>query len=221
MDESPWPDAHYPGGLMDGVHPGLAADCPDAGCARRRQAEAEQPRPKSPGIFAGVQGRCPACGRTALILGSGGYVTCSHLDCPEPDAASTLLERDPRADALTEAAAALQAVIDRNAPYKAESQSHVALCGAREIVLGLMDAAREGEATADPDEGDELVCLDQCGFCDACGMEPFGTPAEGWREAARFLRRTPRESRDYPAVLTGARVIEEHLRNRATEMEQS
>lgn len=68
---------------------------------------------------------------------------------------------------------------------------------------------------ANPDEGDELVCVDQCGFCDACGMEPFGTPAEGWREAARFLRRTPRDSRDYPAVLTGARLIEEHLRKQA------
>ncbi|MER7813830.1 hypothetical protein [Streptomyces sp. NPDC096153] len=40
-----------------------------------------------------VQGRCPACGKTSLFLGAGGYVTCSRLECPEPDAASTLLER--------------------------------------------------------------------------------------------------------------------------------
>lgn len=77
------------------------------------------------------------------------------------------------------------------------------------------EAAGLADKGTDPDEGDELVCVDECGFCDACGMEPFGTPAEGWREAARFLRRTPRDSRDYPAVLTGARVIEEHLRTRA------
>lgn len=42
-----------------------------------------------------VQGRCPACGRESLFLGDGGYVTCSRVDCTEPDAASTLLERDP------------------------------------------------------------------------------------------------------------------------------
>lgn len=56
----------------------------------------EQPEPKRSGIFAGVQGHCPACGRTALILGTGGYVTCGNLDCPQPDAATTLLERDVR-----------------------------------------------------------------------------------------------------------------------------
>jgi hypothetical protein len=42
-----------------------------------------------------VKGRCPACGATSLFLGDGGYVTCSRLDCPQPDAASTLLERAP------------------------------------------------------------------------------------------------------------------------------
>jgi hypothetical protein len=46
--------------------------------------------------FPDVQGHCPACGWTTLFLGDGGYVTCSRIDCPEPDAASTLLERDPR-----------------------------------------------------------------------------------------------------------------------------
>ena len=40
-----------------------------------------------------VQGRCPACSRTTLILGVGGYVTCSHLECPDPSAASDLLDR--------------------------------------------------------------------------------------------------------------------------------
>ncbi|MEU1800840.1 hypothetical protein [Streptomyces sp. NPDC019937] len=42
-----------------------------------------------------VQGRCPACGTAGLFLGSGGYVTCSSPDCQEPDAASTVLERQP------------------------------------------------------------------------------------------------------------------------------
>ncbi|MFI6140296.1 DUF6085 family protein [Streptomyces griseus] len=48
-----------------------------------------------------VQGRCPACGNTRLFLGSGGYVTCPRIDCPEPDAASTLLA-DPQCPAETE-----------------------------------------------------------------------------------------------------------------------
>ncbi len=70
------------------------------------------------------------------------------------------------------------------------------------------------------DEGDELVCVDQCGSCDACGMEPFGTPAEGWREAARFLRRTARQSSDRAASLRGARLIEDELRRRAEDVEE-
>lgn len=51
-----------------------------------------QPEPKSPGIFPGVQGRCPACNGHSLILGSGGYVTCGYLECPDPEAATNLLE---------------------------------------------------------------------------------------------------------------------------------
>lgn len=40
-----------------------------------------------------VQGNCPACGMHTLFLGAGGYVTCSLVDCPMPDAASRLLEK--------------------------------------------------------------------------------------------------------------------------------
>ncbi|MFF9639414.1 DUF6085 family protein [Streptomyces bacillaris] len=43
--------------------------------------------------FPTVQGRCPSCGAISLFLGSGGYVTCARIECPEPDAASSLLER--------------------------------------------------------------------------------------------------------------------------------
>ncbi|MFC7906431.1 hypothetical protein [Streptomyces nigra] len=67
------------------------------------------------------------------------------------------------------------------------------------------------------DEGDELVCVDQCGSCDACGMEPFGTPAEGWRQAAHFLRRAARASGDRAGALHGARLIEAELRRLADE----
>lgn len=40
--------------------------------------------------------RCPACGRQAtLFIGIGGYPTCSSRECPEPDAATTLLSSTP------------------------------------------------------------------------------------------------------------------------------
>lgn len=43
--------------------------------------------------FPTVQGKCPACGGTSLFLGSGGYVTCSRIDCPDPGAADDQLEQ--------------------------------------------------------------------------------------------------------------------------------
>ncbi len=43
--------------------------------------------------FPRVQGRCPRCGLSSLFLGGGGYVTCSSLECRDPIAATTLLER--------------------------------------------------------------------------------------------------------------------------------
>lgn len=45
--------------------------------------------------YAHVSGRCPACNRTALFLADGGFVTCSHLECPLPDAAADLLDHPP------------------------------------------------------------------------------------------------------------------------------
>ena len=38
-----------------------------------------------------VRGRCPACGRASLFLGSGGHATCSIIDCPDPCAADKML----------------------------------------------------------------------------------------------------------------------------------
>lgn len=40
-----------------------------------------------------VKGCCPACGWLTLYLGSGGHVTCSRLDCPNPCAADDQLHR--------------------------------------------------------------------------------------------------------------------------------
>jgi hypothetical protein len=39
-----------------------------------------------------VQGNCPmGCGNT-LFVGEGGFITCSYISCPEPDAVATLLQ---------------------------------------------------------------------------------------------------------------------------------
>ncbi|WP_329131610.1 hypothetical protein OG552_10665 [Streptomyces sp. NBC_01476] len=69
-----------------------------------------------------------------------------------------------REEVIAEAAAALQAVIDRNARYAHRSQSHVALCGAREIVLGLLSEPAANNSTA------ETATHPRCAHCG----EPFG-----------------------------------------------
>jgi hypothetical protein len=56
------------------------------------QPDAPKPPQTAPGGFPDVQGRCPACGGESLFVGSGGYITCRRIECPEPDAATTLLE---------------------------------------------------------------------------------------------------------------------------------
>jgi hypothetical protein len=98
-----------------------------------------------------------------------------------------------------------------------------AMDAARDAVLSVLPASLDRGAVlreAEDDEGDELVCVDECGSCDACGMEPFDTPAEGWREAARFLRRTACDSGDRQGALHGARLIETELRRMADEPPQ-
>lgn len=35
--------------------------------------------------------RCPACNRTTLFVGEGGFITCGYIPCPNPIAASGLL----------------------------------------------------------------------------------------------------------------------------------
>lgn len=46
-----------------------------------------------PEPYPDVQGRCPACHGTSLFLGGGGYVTCARLECPDPEAATRILEQ--------------------------------------------------------------------------------------------------------------------------------
>jgi hypothetical protein len=44
-----------------------------------------------PKTFPSIHGRCPACRGDSLFIGTGGWVTCSRLDCPNPSAADELL----------------------------------------------------------------------------------------------------------------------------------
>lgn len=90
------PEGRYTGGYDRGTRDALLAGetklrrMADETAASETQAASTAP------LAAGlplVTGRCPACGTAGLFLGDGGYVTCSLIDCPEPDAASTVLEQ--------------------------------------------------------------------------------------------------------------------------------
>jgi hypothetical protein len=39
-----------------------------------------------------IRGYCPACGGTSLFIAAGGHITCSRIDCTEPDAADRILD---------------------------------------------------------------------------------------------------------------------------------
>jgi hypothetical protein len=98
----------------------------------------------------------------------------------------------------------------------ASPDDRITRADAAERIATALDAVPvSGPGGAGGDEGDELTCVDMCGSCDACGMEPFGTPAEGWRQAARFLRRTARDSGNRAGSLHAASLIETELRARA------
>lgn len=43
--------------------------------------------------FPKVEGECPACGAHSLFVGSGGWVTCAVLGCPDPTLASEVFPR--------------------------------------------------------------------------------------------------------------------------------
>jgi len=85
---------HYRSGWDDGLEASM--DAARDALLRRLAAETPQPETQAEDLAAGlplVQGNCPACRRAELFLGTGGYPTCSNADCPEPDAATTVLEQ--------------------------------------------------------------------------------------------------------------------------------
>lgn len=59
-----------------------------------------------------INARCPACGwSNVLFVADGGYVTCSRIECPNPEAAHAALERVVSAMLKTAARAGAE---DRN-----------------------------------------------------------------------------------------------------------
>lgn len=44
-----------------------------------------------------INARCPACGwSNVLFVANGGYITCSRIECPNPEAAHAAIEGDVR-----------------------------------------------------------------------------------------------------------------------------
>ncbi|MET9517400.1 hypothetical protein [Streptomyces sp. NPDC002994] len=83
---------------IDVTNPGVG-ETPDwptiltTACRELLKSEAARAKLRTQG---NIQGRCPACHGQSLFLGDGGYVTCSRIDCQDPDAASVVLENRPR-----------------------------------------------------------------------------------------------------------------------------
>ena len=46
--------------------------------------------------------RCPSCTGKAIFIGTGGYLTCSHIDCPEPDVARKVKQLEAENQRLRE-----------------------------------------------------------------------------------------------------------------------
>lgn len=56
---------------------------------------AEQSRLIDGPVAVTIRGECPACKGKTLFVGSGGYITCSYLSCPDPTAPSKALKAVP------------------------------------------------------------------------------------------------------------------------------
>lgn len=57
--------------------------------------------PAYDGVLRKIAGYCPACGTRSLFVGSGGYVTCGLLGCPNPTLVADLLG-DPEIEHVIE-----------------------------------------------------------------------------------------------------------------------
>lgn len=123
--------------------------------ARLRAQLAAIPAPASTAPLAAglplVQGRCPACGTAGLFLGSGGYVTCSTADCPELDAATTVLEGGANWPAVRAAllAEAIARVEDPEERAKTTTGLGLGWEAARDVLRRMADEAQQPTSLAE------------------------------------------------------------------------
>jgi hypothetical protein len=139
---------------------------------------APAPQPKPPGIFSGVQGRCPACRRAALILSTGGYIICGHLECPDPEAAAKLLERDEPAVDWQDIAAQREHTLGQVRAVRDHWIRNTLEPGQVRRLLDDLTHALDGAepATPDPDPCDTYqppTTPEDSGYCAHCGMSDY------------------------------------------------
>lgn len=128
-----------------------------------------------------VQGFCPACGKESLFLGEGGYVTCSVLGCPVPDAATRVLDDAALREVLVEAGAQDRKVAADPpwlwAPHRQGVRSH--LCAiedevreAREAWDGEKKPAGEADPARWPKTRAELIQVAAVGLRAVQALSP-------------------------------------------------
>lgn len=81
-----------------------------------------------PKTFPNIQGRCPACRGDSLFTGTGGYVTCSRIECPNPSAADQLLHAEH---------------VTASTPLVCSDERHTAKVAALEAELARLRAGEE------------------------------------------------------------------------------
>ncbi len=128
-----------------------------------------------------VEGFCPACGKETLFLGEGGYVTCSQLGCPVPDAATRVLEDAALRELLVEAVAQDRKVADDPpglwTPHRQGVRSHIAAIEdevreAREAWDGEKKPAGEADPARWPLTRAELVQATAAGLRAVRALSP-------------------------------------------------
>ncbi|MFD7093363.1 DUF6085 family protein [Streptomyces xanthophaeus] len=111
--------------------------------AEREQASREYAARRTAAPLPDVQGRCPACRATSLFLADGGYVTCSRIDCPDPEAVTKVLEQDTAADRLREE---LRQEQDLSADLRARLKATSDACSDATLALAQLHAGEEEPA---------------------------------------------------------------------------
>ncbi|MFB8182611.1 hypothetical protein ACFC8N_42810 [Streptomyces sp. NPDC055966] len=127
-----------------------------------------------------VQGRCPACGTTSLLVGDGGHVTCSLDVCPNPSAVDELLHGDI-------ATRSTNTLLDRRMVASAALYNSTLVRALN--AEGAVDSVREYAATSDDDgRRTREAILRIVGNWPGPGTSPARVPATQATEADDLIR---------------------------------